>query len=83
MVYKEHCPFKCLAKKESFSKSLMNEDSQNSVSSETKSLSKLKRLQSERFLEGNKLNSITLSGRISHSCQKEKYFCLNRTSAIE
>ena len=68
MVYKEHCPFKCLAKKESFSKSLMNEDSQNSVSSETKSLSKLKRLQSERFLDGTKLNSFTLSGKIFKFC---------------
>lgn len=71
MVYKEHCAIQCLAKKESFSNSLMNEDSQNSISSETKSLSKLKRLQSERFLDGNKLNSFTLSGKISHSCQKE------------
>ena len=71
MVYNEHFQFQCLAKKESFSNSLMNEDSQNSVTSETKSLSKLKRLQSERFLEGNKLNSFTLSGKISHSCQKE------------
>ena len=66
--------FKCLAKKESFSNTLVNEESQNSVSSETKSLSKLKRLQSERFLEGNKINSFTLSGKISHVAKKNIFF---------